>query len=381
MSAPRVIVLGTGLAGAACAAVLAAQGCRPRLVAPRGAAPNRGETLSARATASLDTLGWLDLLEPALALSGGDRFSVWGGPRLLRTPPPPGEHGGWHVDRRRLEAAVLARLADHGVERLVATAEGVRQSPDGIGVALRDGGALEADFLADCTGRAALTSAAGDRRRLDRLTACHASLALADEVDAAAATLVEAVAEGWWYSSPGPDRRLTVSFFGDSDLMPAGISKDPAVWAGLVAATSATAARLESLGVSLADARPRLAGAATIVSATPFDGRIVRAGDAVAALDPLASNGLATALWSGVMAARGILRLAEGSQEELRRYEGAMLGGVLGQLRAQAGLYGGEPRFRDHAFWSRRAERTAGGALASAGGAADGTAGPAPALA
>jgi flavin-dependent dehydrogenase len=367
VTAPHVIVLGAGLAGAACAAILAAQGCRPRLVAPDGAVPARGETLSARAAASLDALGWGDLLVPPLSLPGGDRFSVWGGPRLTRSPPPPGEHGGWHVDRPRLEAAVLSRLAAAGVERLVAAAESVGQSSGGVTVALRGGGVLEADFLADCTGRAALTTAPGDRRRLDRLTACHASLPLDDEVEAAAATLVEAVAEGWWYSSPGPDGGLTVSFFSDSDLLPAGISKDPAVWAGLVAATSATAARLESLGVSLADALPRLASAATIMSANPVTGRIVRAGDAVAALDPLASNGLAAALWSGVAAARGLLGLAEGSATAIRRYEDAVLGGVLGQLRSQADLYRGEPRFRSDPFWIRRSQWAADEAPGSAG--------------
>lgn len=356
MSAPRIIVLGAGLAGAACAAVLAAQGCRPRLVAPDTAVPARGETLSARAAASLEALGWGDLLVPPLAVPGGDRFSVWGGPRLTRSPPPPGEHGGWHVDRPRLEAAVRSRLEACGVDHVVATADSVRQSSDGVTIALRDGRRLEADFLADCSGRAALTSEAGDRRRLDRLTACHAALPLADDVDAAASTLVEAVATGWWYSSPGPDRRLTVSFFSDSDLLPAGIGKDPEIWADLVAATSATATRLDSLGVSLAAALPRLAAAATVVSATPVDRRIVRAGDAVAALDPLASNGLAAALWSGVAAARGLLRLAKGSDAEIRRYGDGVLHGVLAQLRAQTGLYGAEPRFRTDAFWTRRSE-------------------------
>jgi len=376
VTAPSVIVLGAGLAGAACAAVLAAQGCRLRLVAPAGGTPSRGETLSARAAPTLELLGWQDVLDPASALPGGDRYSVWGGPRLVRSPPPPGEHGGWHVDRRRLEDAVRTRLVRGGVERVVARATGVRQTSRGVRVTVDGVGELCADFVADCTGRTALTAAAGDRRRLDRLTACHASLALADEADVAAATLVEAVADGWWYSSPGPDRRLAVCYFSDSDLLPARISKDPAVWAELVSATSATSARLLSLGVSLAEACPQLASAATIVSPTPWDRRIVRAGDAVAALDPLASNGLATALWSGTKVAWGILGLADGSDAEIRRYEAAILDGVLNQLRAQVGMYGGEPRFRTHAFWSRRAEvlarevRVATRAEAAGGGSA-----------
>jgi len=354
VSAPRIVVLGAGLAGAACAGTLAARGCRPLLVAPADEAPNRGETLSARAGPTLEALGWQGLLQPALALRGEERYSVWGGPRLAVAPPPPGEHGGWHVDRRRLERAVLARLAAGGIERIVAKAERVAQAADGVTVALQGGETLAADFLADCTGRAALTAAAGDRRRLDRLTACHASLPLAADTEVAAATLVEAVAAGWWYTSPGPDHRLTASFFSDTDLMPAGVSKDPAVWAGLAAAAPATADRLASLGVSLADVLPRLASAATIVSSTPLDRRIVRAGDAVAAFDPLASNGLATALWSGVKAAHGILGLAAGTQTEARRYEGAFLDGVLGQLRSQAGMYGAEPRFPTREFWTRR---------------------------
>jgi flavin-dependent dehydrogenase len=355
VSAAEVVVIGAGFAGAACASMLAREGCRPLIVAPELTAPNRGETLSARAAPSLELLGWQDLLEPPLAIGGEERYSIWGGPRLVRTLPPEGEHGGWHVDRQRLERAVLARLASAGIGRITARAVGVSQWEGGVAVELLGGEALTAGFVADCTGRAALSAVAGQRRRLDRLTACHASMPLAEDAEAVAATLVEAVAGGWWYTSPGPDRRLTVSFFSDSDLMPSGIRRDSAMWVGLVGDAPATAERLRSLGVSLADARPQMASAASVVSAHLIDRRVIRAGDAVAALDPLASNGLATALWSGIQAARGIMGLAAGRETEASRYEAAFLDGILGQLRAQSGMYAAERRFRTHPFWTRRA--------------------------
>lgn len=353
MAHPRqIVVLGAGMAGMACARMLSRLDVAPLIVAPAVEVANRGETLSPRALPSLEALGWRDLLVPRLALPSQGRYSVWGGGALRRD----GTHEkmpGWHLDRAALEADMMAALAADGVARIDATAIEVVRTPAQVTVKLSDGATVAADIVVDCTGRAALTAGAA-LRRLDRLVCCYASFAVDATIDTIAATLVEAVAEGWWYATMLPGSRMLLGLFTDSDLLPAGLCKDAHLWARMAAQTTAVSARLDSLDVYVATADLQFASASTVTASRLVAPRILRAGDAASALDPLGANGLATALWSGIQAAHAASALLRGDTVPAARYEQQFLQGILSHLTTQAALYGSEPRFADAPFWQRR---------------------------
>ncbi|MFX5656458.1 hypothetical protein ABTE24_19995, partial [Acinetobacter baumannii] len=87
-------------------------------------------------------------------------------------------------------------------------------------------------------GRSSISSGAeAPLRRLDKLVACFRIVALDEDIEAVAATLVEAAALGWWYMAPMPGRRIMIGLFTDSDLLPAGLRRDAAPWADMVSRT------------------------------------------------------------------------------------------------------------------------------------------------
>lgn len=341
------------MAGLAAARRLALLGHAPIIVAPDVPVPSRGETLSPKALPFLEQLGWGALLNSNCALLGVDRFSVWGSAQLRRSPSFDG--AGYHIDRAALESAMARSLVE--IERHPETATSIEHLPDGVRLRLANGSQLTAPALIDCTGRAALTSGpASNRKRLDKLTAAWRVLSLPQDTETLAATLIEAVELGWWYVSPMPTNRLMVGLFTDSDLLPQSIARNGKQWAGLLASAPITSARIESLGLldHLTEVPPSLAPAASVISQHILEGRILRAGDAASALDPLAANGLATALWSGLTAAEAALALIDGDSGPAKRYEQSYLEGIATQLAGQNALYQAELRFSESPFWQRR---------------------------
>jgi 2-polyprenyl-6-methoxyphenol hydroxylase-like FAD-dependent oxidoreductase len=344
------------MAGLAAAETLARNGCPCVLIAPaERAVPARGETLSPRAELLLARLGWEGLLREDFVVPVAARYSAWGRPGLTRDDGR--MHGGlgWHVDRPRLEAAMADRRDARRLRRLPGRVTRVERRPAGWAVHLDSGEAIEAAEVIDCSGRAAVTTPGPQRaaNRRDGLVAVYRSFPLGD-AEIAAAILVESVAAGWWYSSVIPGGRLFVAYFTDADLMPAGLRHDRRIWAGLVGATDVTRQRLESLDLSLDVPPEGAATACTMTGGEIAENGIVRAGDAAAAFDPLASNGLVTALWSGIHAAEAVLASREGKPEPLAAYRAAFRDGVSSYAAERTAIYGMERRFPQSPFWRRR---------------------------
>jgi len=352
----KVVILGAGMAGMACARSLLRRGCRPLLVAPGHDVANRGETLSFRALPYLETLDWSGLLDAETAIACQGRYSVWGGTALRHDRFHQEGTSGWHIDRQRLEARMAESLDADGVERLSSEARQLSRSPAHVVVDLANGSSIEAEFVVDCSGRSAVTSGSETLlRRLDKLVACYSIFDLEGDVEAVPATLVEAVATGWWYMSMMPRDRILLGFFTDSDLLPARLRNDMNLWADMASQTSAVSARLTSLGIDLAVcAQLQFAPASTVTMSKLIDHRIVRAGDAASALDPLGANGLATALWSGIQAAESATGLLAQDDTALRQYERQFLEGIASYLVTQSAIYASEHRFPDAPFWRRR---------------------------
>ncbi|WP_322516893.1 tryptophan 7-halogenase [Rhodopseudomonas palustris] len=351
----RIAIIGAGVAGLAAARRLVLAGHRPILIAPDSAVPNRGETLSPKALTLLEALQWPHLLDADSTLPGDGRFSVWGDATLRKAPDHEGL--GYHLDRAQFERLMRTALFAHDLEQARTSVTAIAHRPACVELTLADRAVISAPAVIDCTGRAALSSGeAAQRRRLDRLIAAWRVLDLPDDAETVAATLVEAVELGWWYMSPLPGRRMMLGLFTDSDLVPTGVAQDGVRWAGLAAGTRAIAPRLASLGLeaSAAETPPAIAPAASITVGRLVEGRIVRAGDAAAALDPIGANGLATALWSGTQAAGAALGLARGDADAGAAYERDYLQGVAHQFAAQNAMYASEQRFADAPFWRRR---------------------------
>jgi 2-polyprenyl-6-methoxyphenol hydroxylase-like FAD-dependent oxidoreductase len=315
-----VAIIGGGPAG--CAVALALDPSLSCLVVdPLDASSvGIGETLPPGVQPLLERLGvWSAFLEQEHMPAHGTA-ACWGSAQVEDHPflfHPFGS--GWHLDRARFDALLRARV------RLVA----------GRGLELADGTQLRARFIVDATGRkmAIARTRGAECVAWDRGVARFARYS-SHGVDTT--TLIEAVHDGWWYSTTVPGGDLIVAAFSDPEQT--------------LALGPETARRI-------ADAQPiqqwqcsARAQAATQVHGDDW----LAVGDAALAADPLSSQGICQALAMGIAAGEAISRHLGGDSRGLARYAESVA--VLRRqfLTVRRDTYRRELRFTDSAFWRCR---------------------------
>lgn len=352
-----VTVVGAGIAAAAAVRTLLDEGRSVTVVAPSsGGRDNRiGETLAPSARPELEALGvWKSFLRTD-PLSPGLRFSSWGTPRLVRQ-----EESGWCLHRRRFEALLWDLGEQHAVERrltqITTRVTDVQREGDTWRLDLQNGSSLTTRFLLDASGRAATVARRRTaRHRHQRLLAAYAFLGQIDPgVEPTAGVLVEAVADGWWYSALTPDRRLVVAFFFDPTTLPSASVLSPGEWRSRVEGTTYTRRRIETAGYALGSLGPAATDAGSAWLDEPAGDGWAAAGDAAASFDPLSSHGITAALWAGRTTAAAAHAALDGDPGPLDRYRDTLRGSVALYRRQLRSFYAAERRFADEPFWRLR---------------------------
>ncbi len=363
-----VVVAGGGPAGAAAALALARAGRSVLLADPgRGPAPV-GEALPAAARVLLGDLGAGGVLTGGHLPCPANR-SAWGGPVPACTDSLFDPHGhGWHLDRPLFDRRLREYARAQGAQLCTAAVRPNALGKDGSWtVELRGAGAVaRCRWLIDATGRrAAIATASGARRRTrDRLVALHLTLGPADTADAT--TTVEAAPDGWWYTAPLPTGHRLLAWYTDADLPAA----DPADFTARLAATDHISP-LTSRHPWPLGATPRRAPAHT-AHLDPVTGPgWTAAGDAAAAYDPLSSQGILTALYTGLAAGRAVHAHLAGDRTALPAYRADLAAIRAAYLRNHRAHYAAEQRWPERPFWQRRHERSSTWPFPPAGVAAD----------
>jgi flavin-dependent dehydrogenase len=355
------VVAGGGPAGTAAALTLGRAGRSVLLAAPRGGPPPVGEALPAVARTLLRDLGVGHAVPGVGHLPCLTTLSAWGSSRPAAVDSIRDPHGhGWHLDRPLFDDRLRRCVRAQGVETVSAhTVRPGRRHRDGTWtVVLRGRGqerTVRCRWLVDATGRrAAIATAHGARRRtLDRLVALHLTLGPSDPAAADTATLVEAAADGWWYTAPLPQGRRLLVWYTDADLPGAASAADPETFRARLAATVHTAGR--AAAHPLPDrAVPRRAPAHTTHLDTVHGHGWIAAGDAATAFDPLSSQGILTALYTGMRAGRAVHDQLSGDPEALARYGTEVDDVLAAYLRNRSTFYRYEQRWPDRPFWRRR---------------------------
>jgi flavin-dependent dehydrogenase len=349
-----VVVAGAGPAGSAAAIALARAGRTVLLAdAARGPAPV-GEALPAAARVLLRDLGADGSLTDGHLPCYANR-SAWGTDALASLDSIRDPHGhGWHLDRRRFDRQLReharaqgVRVATHTVARPTWRAGDGRWTVELRGPART--GAVRCRWIVDATGRAAAVATACGARRLvrDRLVAVHLTLPAAETADTT--TTVEAAHDGWWYTAPLPTGRRLLARYTDADLPAA---RRP----GFAAALGATR-HINSLAAQhsrATGAAPRRAPAHTVRLDTATGDGWTAAGDAAAAFDPLSSQGILTALFTGLSAGRAVHAHLAGDRDALDGYAHTLAAVDTAYRRNHRTHYVAEQRWPDQPFWRRR---------------------------
>jgi flavin-dependent dehydrogenase len=216
---------------------------------------------------------------------------------------------GWHLDRRRFDT-MLAHAAQQAGAHLwcdtqlrsclpLAAGWQVEFITDTTGNERRQH--LRARFVIDATGRAAVVARQQGAKRIntDRLVGLAGVLAprahesASPEKECNAWTLVEARADGWWYSALLPHAQLMAVYMTDADLTPRQCGSWCAFGHARLQQTTHTQARLQAFDLQ---GGPRVVAAhSSRLDRVSGDGWVA-VGGAAMAFDPLSSQGLTQAL-------------------------------------------------------------------------------------
>lgn len=358
-----VIVVGAGPAGAAFALNLAP--LRRVLVLDRRETPavRIGESLAPAARRLLTDMGlWEEFLAESHAPCHGGR-SVWGGPEPVEADNLRDLDGpGWHLDRGRFDRWIRGVAMRRGAALLVpGQLQGVTRADGGWLLDIEAAGRrlpVRARLLVDAGGRGSpLAKRFGARRQVTDRLVCGWLHGQDQPGRQSGLTSIEAEPDGWWYSAPLPGNRRVVAFHTDADLPAAADLRDAAGLMGRVAAQP-------FLSRLLADSGFRPVGESSFCAAhscclTPPTGEgWLAVGDAALGFDPLSSQGIFNALYTGLAAAEAADRHLSGDASALPGYRtqlAAIRDAYGAHLRSWYGL---ERRWSDRPFWSRRLSPT-----------------------
>lgn len=361
-----VVICGAGVAGCALAIHLRRQGLGVLVVGRSPAARPVGEHLPPHARPLLTELGvWADFLSDGHLRCPGVR-SAWGSDQIEARDfifTPFGD--GWNLDRARFNRRLAHSARQAGAEvDDPAALTALERTPYGWQVdILRNGGRASraCRLVVDATGRAsALARRLGSSRIADdRLIAVAGWLASAASGHDHT-LLLEAVPQGWWYSTPLPDHTQIAVWMTDPPLRLDKPRALQALWRDHLART--THIRQRVAGCTLVGemlVRP----ANTYRMEPPFGESWLAVGDAAAALDPLSSMGIFRALTSAHSAAAAIARHLRGDPAALDDYATTMQRGFAEQMTMRMWAYRQEQRWADQPFWRARHTASSAGSV------------------
>jgi len=352
-----VLIAGAGPAGCAAAISLAQFAPDLRVCLVDGAAaeaPRMGETVPPPIRPMLEHLGLWASFEADGHCASYATLSTWGAAELASNEFIfQARQVGWRLDRARFDAMMLAAARARVTGYVRGSVAGLAFTGRTWRAALHDGSSVTTRFAIDATGRnAALARTIGLRpARLDRLIGC--SIEFAGAADDGEGLMIEAVADGWWYTAAIPGGRRVVVHMTDSDLVRAYGLRDIGRW---MAALRQTRYVRATVGAARALGPPRVhaAGSAHVdLTATPLP--LLAVGDAASCFDPVSGQGIVKALRSGVFASYAVGDfLQRGDDSGLARHRALMGQEFAAYRRTLAEFYALEQRWVDRPFWRRR---------------------------
>lgn len=357
-----VLIVGGGPAGATAALNLAP--LRSVAVVERSAAPSPriGESLPAAARRLFRDMGLLEsFLAEGHAPCYGNR-SVWGDPRPQELDSLRDADGhGWHLDRVRFEGWLREAALARGAELIApATIEGIGRDGDGWRVEIAQGAeviTMRPTMIIDAAGRSApVARRLGAQTRVEDRLVCGWVYGRDEAPGGRGPTFVEATEDGWWYTAPIPCGRRVLAFHTDADLPAARLARDRDELLARAMLAHELAALLDAAGFVAEDTAGFTAAHTAALEPCVDDGYLA-AGDAALAFDPLSSQGLFNALFTGLAAAEAADSHLGGDVKALPRYRDMIATIATAYRRHLALWYGMEQRWPDAPFWKRRHEK------------------------
>lgn len=360
-----IVVVGGGPAGLATAITLARLGHNVFLLTrPDPGGDKIGESLAPAAIPILQQLGlWERFVAGGHQPCYGNK-AAWGSATLRYYDfiNDPNGHG-WRLDRPLFERQLAEQATVVGVQQTnLFTMQHIERADDAWQLTLRrtdsydsQSVTLRAVFVVDASGRSSwFARRQGAQRGLDdHQVALIAFLTPTGPPFVETTTLIEAVADGWWYSARLPDGRLVTMLMTDPDLHDQRAITTTAGWQQRMAQTSHTAERIAQGGYQLVNPPRLLAAASGRLDQLWGDGWLA-VGDAAMCYDPLAAHGLTLALAGGRDAALALTAHLQGTADALAAYEWRLTTAYTAYAERRQLYYRAEQRWPTAPYWRRR---------------------------
>jgi flavin-dependent dehydrogenase len=362
------LIAGGGPAGASAAATLARLGRSVLLLEAKADGQLQiGESLPPAITPCLRQLSFLNVLESTGAQPSLGNSSAWGEEELQYTDFIFNPHGhGWHIDRPRFNTALrtCARTAGAEIQTSVRVIE-LQRTSDAWSATLQPIGAsnvpqsVTAKSLIDATGRhCSLARLLGAQRRRDDSLIAYFARFTSPKLTRAPAdcdsyTLIEAVADGWWYTARVPPAGRMVAFLTDADLADPADLLTPEGFSKKLKATTHIRDRVHAHCYTLSG-RPLGTDSGSSRLFPAFGENWIAAGDAAQSYDPLSSQGVISALNAGSKAAQALHEALRGSADALAAFDAEQAAHYDNYLEQKRGYYSMEYRWKQEQFWQRR---------------------------
>ncbi|MDI1257361.1 MAG: NAD(P)/FAD-dependent oxidoreductase [Flavobacterium sp.] len=269
------------------------------------------------------------------------------------------EGGGYHVNRAILDKALLQRAISVGVVVYADMIDNVNpiSNQTNLGFTIRfkyDGQkSINTKWLIDATGRKATIGRKFGlkRERIDDQMAA-VNWVSTPENDTDHATRIKSVPDGWWYTSLLPDQSRVIGF----QSLPNTVSKmykQPDLFfekfnnAGILSYEIKKESRLQSIAVE-----------AGLAKSNPVvKNHILCVGDAALSFDPLSSQGIFFALYSGIKGAEAIINCLGNSNIEdkiLCDYQSIVQRVFNENRKSLQYFYLNELRYQNNPYWKGR---------------------------
>lgn len=366
MSLPyyQVIIAGAGPAGCACAIVLKQAGFNVCLVDdPDNKELKVGESLPGAAIRLLERLNISGLEE----LVGADNYnncvanvSAWGSEQwqyndAMLNP----EGGGWHLNRAQFDQALRQLTIKQGVNFIQGKASALNKKSlhdkQQLTVDLPDKSSkkLQCEWLVDATGRPSVVSKLNGKykKRFDHQIATIAWLK-ADNINTDHMTRIKSVAKGWWYSAKLPDGKRVIAFFSlSTDAM--ALAKNPTNFVDACNRSKTLPNEISPQNL-YGDIKVSDAGVSQLNEV--INSKWLAIGDAAISFDPLSSQGIFFALYSGIKGGEAILACKEMTTDKTAviTYQQLVDNVFHANQKSRQFYYASETRFCEQIYWQQR---------------------------
>ncbi len=357
-----ILIAGTGPAGLASAIVLSQAGCSVLLV-DKGE-PNdfrAGEHLKPMAKGCLNKLGFQEkeLLGNHYSFAGLQIF--WGSEQAKYQDALFRMGGaGWILDRCRFNEQLRAKAEALGCQFLYGNSlQKISSKPDGFTTTLRNKKGkcfIHSSFLVDATGRVAKGARLlGAKVKIDDRLIGTCILQSSDRVDLDPHSKwghLESCPQGWWFSTATPGGKRASYWMSDVNLLTAPFSDG---LEALLTSAPQTKTLLERSG-TISEIFQRPAHSQCLDSCS--GPRWVAVGDAASSFDPMALEGIAKALKTGIAGGEAILAATSGDHSLLVAYDRDRKEEYEKYRSLKVAHYGMEQRWSSEPFWSKRHTRS-----------------------